>query len=150
MKTEVRKDRVGVLASTIVKELASARVREIEREPVDLDGQQITVTPQMKRLLARFTVAARRESDARRAKNAIEHQITELGFRVVREEGKPWLFRWPYRREEQRRAETRAIREKRARTVRELRAQALIDLVTLDPREAKAAVRKFRDAIEKV
>jgi hypothetical protein len=146
---QVKRDRVGVLASTIVKELASQRIRDLTSEK-DIPDPPVVMTAELRRLLREWTVARAAEKRATEAKQKIENAVEKLGYRVTKDHGKEPKIEWPYRRWDLRIAAAKQARAVRANTVREMRTAALIDLVTLDPNEAKAAVKAFRSAIEKV
>lgn len=145
-KPEVKRDRVGVLASTIVKELATARLNEIRRESVTPDEPPLVMTSQMTRLLSEFTAA-------RKAKRKVRAAIERLGLTVENDYGdddsKVKLAR-PRVGHREKEAQAKSHQERRMNRVREMRTEALIDLVTLDPAKAKQAVREFRVAIEAV
>lgn len=145
-KTEnVRRDRVGVLASTIVKELASARLRDIERESITPPEPPVVVSAPMKRLLERYIAA-------KKAKAAASDALQRLGYHFGNDYGdnlKVTIER-PHVGHRAKEDEAKKHRAVRMNQVRELRTEALIDLVTLEPAKAKDAVKAFRARIEAV
>lgn len=143
MTTELKTDRIGVLASTVIKELAAARVKEIEAESVEPVEPPIVVTAAMARLVATY-------DSSRKAAKATEDAIEKLGYRFSSSCGSKTKVERPYVRHDERRERMRAHRAERARRVREMRAEALIDLIALDPSKAKAAVKAFKAGIEAV
>ena len=145
MAEQIKKDRIGVLASTIIKELASSRLEAIRREDVETVLPPIVMTASLKRELLNYTSAKKM---AKRA----EKEIEKAGYRVSLGNGGEFNYEIarPYVRHDERKAEKIRLKNVRANTVRQLRTDALIDLVTLDPSKAKAAVQAFRKAIEAI
>lgn len=146
VKPEVRRDKVAVLASTIVRELASVRLRDLERERVVTEDPPVEMTPKLRRLLRRY-------NDLARKRRVVRSQLARVGpfyfDNDYNDSGKAGIARV---RESRQVKEDKAKRALAARMskVRELRTATLIDLVTLDPNEAKAVVAKFRKAIEQI
>lgn len=141
--TDVRRDRVAVLASTIIRELASARIYEIEHSNVDVPDPPVPMTAELRRLAAKY-------SAARKAMKQVEAAIDAKGFRVSCNDKDEAEVEWPYRRWDAKKEQRKAERARRCNSVRELRTSTLIDLVTLDEAKAKAVVSAFRAAVEKL
>lgn len=143
--SDVRRDRVAVLASTIVRELASVRIKDIEKTPLSTPEPDIVLTPHLKRLIERFKAA-------RRAKHDAEKAIEAVGYRVSTScdaRGSVTLA-WPYRSRDAEKETAKKRIAARCNAVRELRTSTLIDLVTLDEAKAKAIVSAFRIAVERI
>jgi len=140
---EVKRDRVGVLASTIVKELASARVESIRREDVETVEPPIVVTSYLATRLKEYALA---KKAGKRAEAAIE----KAGFRVTGDSEDGYTIARPYQRHDERKAMKIRAKDERINRVRQMRTEALINLVELDSKKVKESVRAFRVAIESV
>ncbi len=142
-----RRDRVAVLASTVIREIATARIDAIRKESTDLPPEPVVLTPFLKRALRDYTMGERMKARA-------EREIKREGYTVDHDGGcredRGYKIGRPYEHRDAKRRRLIALKDGRIATIREMRTNALIDLTDPSPTNVKAAIRAFREKVEKI
>lgn len=140
----VKRDRVGVLASTIVKELATARLNEIRKQEIEVKAPPIPMTPALLAALKQYQVGTAMRAKASAVAESAGYRI-EGGY-----DGDNYRLTHRHHSRIEERDKKERAKQERMNQIRQLRTNTLIDLVTLDPAQAKKVVTDFRTAIEKI